>query len=209
MSLSDRLVATSMGPELRSNRLLLRPLRPTDFPAWQEVRRRCADWLLVWEPKRPAGAVDTAESRRAFDNRCEARDRERSNGASFGFGIFCDGRFVGECNINNVQRGAMQSAYVGYWIDEQCAGLGLMPEAVVAVMRFAFEEIGLHRLQVSIVPRNTPSHRVAEKLELRSEGVAERYLEINGVWEDHVRYGITIEEWRVRRDSLSQRWLTS
>lgn len=206
-TLADRLVQGSLGPELTSKRLLLRSLRPMDFFAWQEVRRRCADWLVPWEPQRPPGSPDAVENRRAFEARCEQRDRERSIGASYGFGIFHDGRFVGECNINNVQRGAMQGGYIGYWIDQSWAGRGFMPEAVVAVLRFGFEELGLHRLQISIVPRNAPSRRVVEKLAIRSEGIAERYIEINGVWEDHIRYAITVEEWEARRSALCSVWL--
>ena len=61
--------------------------------------------------------------------------------------------------------------------------------------RTAFEDLHLHRVQISIIPRNTASRRVVEKLEIRDEGVAQRYLEINGVWEDHIRYAITVEEW--------------
>ena len=73
-------------------------------------------------------------------------------------------------------------------------------------MQFAFEQMGLHRLQVSIVPRNAASRRVADKLNLRNEGIAERYLEINGVWEDHVRYAITSEEWQQRGPELLSTW---
>jgi len=65
----------------------------------------------------------------------------------------------------------------------------------------------LHRLEINIVPRNTNSRRVMEKLDLRVEGVAVRMLEINGVWEDHVRYAITAEEWQARALELRQRWL--
>jgi [ribosomal protein S5]-alanine N-acetyltransferase len=205
--LSDRLVAASLGPELRTRRLVLRPLRPSDVFAWQEVRRRCADWLIPWEPIRPPGSLDPTASRSAFDARCDQRDRDRSFGSAFGFAIIEDGRVIGECNLNNVQRGAMQGAYVGYWIDQSRAGLGLMPEAVAGVLRFAFEELGLHRVQISIVPRNQNSRRVVEKLELRNEGIAERYLEIHGVWEDHVRYAITSEEWAARRGVLAAVWL--
>jgi len=61
---------------------------------------------------------------------------------------------------------------------------------------------------VSIIPRNSASRRVVEKLELRNEGTAVRYLEINGVWEDHVRYAITSEEWEERRDELAAAWLS-
>ena len=82
-----------------------------------------------------------------------------------------------------------------------------MPESVVAVLRFSFEQLLLHRVQISIIPRNTASRRVAEKLGLRDEGVAVRYLEINGVWEDHIRYAITREEWDLRRDELLTNWL--
>ena len=58
-----------------------------------------------------------------------------------------------------------------------------------------------------IIPRNAASRRVVEKLALREEGIAERFLEINGIWEDHVRYGFTIEEWQARREELSGAWL--
>ena len=75
------------------------------------------------------------------------------------------------------------------------------------VCRFAFEDLKLHRLQISIIPRNTASRRVVEKLDLRMEGVAERYLQINGVWEDHCRYAITIEEWQRRRPELLFEWV--
>ena len=73
-------------------------------------------------------------------------------------------------------------------------------------MRFAFEELRLHRLQIAIIPRNRPSRRVVEKLGLRLEGMAERYLEINGTWEDHLRYAITSEDWQLRKDELGA-WL--
>ncbi|HKY15909.1 MAG TPA: GNAT family protein [Microthrixaceae bacterium] len=191
---------------LIGRRLLLRPLVVNDFDAWREVRRRCHDWLTKWEPSRLPGAPDSVESRQAFGARCGARAREIQLGTGYGFGIFVDGRFGGEINLNSIHRGAFQSGYVGYWIDEALAGHSYMPEAVVLLLRFGFDQIGLHRLQISIIPRNTPSRRVVEKLGLRNEGVAERYLEINGVWEDHIRYAITVEEWEERRDELIGTW---
>jgi ribosomal-protein-alanine N-acetyltransferase len=82
-----------------------------------------------------------------------------------------------------------------------------VPEALVVLSRFAFEELGLHRVQVAIIPRNRNSRRVVEKLGLREEGLAERYLEINGVWEDHVRYALTSEEWGQRGEQLVKEWI--
>jgi ribosomal-protein-alanine N-acetyltransferase len=192
---------------LLGRRILLRQLQPADFEQWREVRRRNVDWLTKWEPSRPPGAPDVVEDRSAFSLRCHAREREWQLSTGFGFGVFVGGRFVGEINLNSVQRGPFQNAYVGYWIDEAHAGNGYVPEAVVVLAKFAFEDQALHRLQISIVPRNARSRRVVEKLGLRDEGIAKRYLEINGVWEDHVRYALTADEWATRRDELTATWL--
>jgi ribosomal-protein-alanine N-acetyltransferase len=198
----------TMNPvTLTGRRVLLRPVTVHDFEQWREVRRRCDDWLTRWEPRRIPGQPDTVEDRQAFSARCSVRMREIQLGTGYGFGIFVDGAFAGEVNVNSIHRGAHQNAYVGYWIDEALAGRGYMPESVVAVLRFSFEQLLLHRVQISIIPRNTASRRVAEKLGLRDEGVAVRYLEINGVWEDHIRYAITREEWDLRRDELLTNWL--
>ena len=192
---------------LKGRRVTLRPLTIADFGQWQEVRTRSRDWLVKWEPRRPAGSPDVIDSRAGFAARCRARDRERQLGAGYGFGIFDGLRFCGEINVNGVQRGPFQSAYVGYWIDEACAGKGLVPESVVVVCRHAFEDLDLHRLQIAIIPRNTASRRVMEKLAYREEGIAVRYLEIDGVWEDHIRFAITAEEWDERRVELLSAWV--
>lgn len=197
-----------MTTTLIGRRVVLRPLVVEDFAPWREVRRRNADWLLKWEPMRTPGAPDPVESRDAFAVRCGARQRERQLGTGYGYGIFVDGNFAGEINLSIVQRGPFQSAYAGYWVDEALAGQGYTPEALVCVCRAAFEELHLHRVQISIIPRNTSSRRVVEKLDIRDEGVAQRYLEINGTWEDHIRYAITAEEWEQRRDELLATWVS-
>ena len=194
---------------LFGQRVMLRPLGLSDFGAWHDVRTTSADWLLKWEPQRIANQPDPTYDRDAFAIRCSARQRERQLGTGFGFGIFVEVQFCGEINISSIQRGPFQNAYIGYWIDRRFAGQGIMPEAVVVLLRFAFEDLHLHRVQVSIIPRNDASRRVVEKLGLRNEGTALRYLEINGVWEDHVRYAITSEEWVQRRDELAATWLTT
>ena len=199
---------TSVGLRLYGRRIVLRPLVPQDFTGWSEVRRRNGEWLTVWEPVKLPHHPDPETNREVFAARCGARDRERLAGSQYAFGIFVDGAFAGEINLNNVVRGAFQSATIGYWIDKARAGRSFMSEAVVVLSQFAFEELGLHRIEVCIIPRNANSRRVMEKLHFREEGIAERFLEINGVWEDHVRYGFTREEWDERRDSLFSEWLS-
>jgi ribosomal-protein-alanine N-acetyltransferase len=193
---------------LHGRRVTLRPLSPSDWDPWREVRKRCRDWLVKWEPRAISGHPDPTEDRRAYVARCSARDRERELGSGYGFGIFVDGRFCGEINLNSIQRGPFQNAYIGYWMDEAMAGNSYTPESVVVLLQFAFEELGLHRVQISIIPRNSASRRVVEKLSLRAEGIAERYLEINGTWEDHIRFAITSEEWDLRRTELLRDWVT-
>ncbi len=192
---------------LLGRRVLLRPLDANDFPKWQEVRRRNAARLTRWEPQRLPGQPDPVEDVRVFTSRCSSRRRERQLGTAYGFGLFVEGAFAGEVNLNSIQRGPFQNAYLGYWIDEARAGCGYVPEAIVALLRFAFDELHLHRVQAAIVPHNAASRRVAEKLALRDEGTALRYLEINGVWEDHIRYAMTSEDWEQRRDELVTEWI--
>lgn len=198
---------SNVGLRLYGRRVVLRPLVAQDFNGWSEVRRRNGEWLTQWEPMRLTHHPDPETNREVFAARCGARERERLAGTQYAFGIFVDGAFAGEINLNNVVRGAFQSATIGYWIDKSRAGRSLMSEAVVVLAQYAFEEMRLHRLEICIIPRNVNSRRVMEKLDIRTEGVAERFLEINGVWEDHIRYGITFEEWNERRAQIVNDWI--
>jgi ribosomal-protein-alanine N-acetyltransferase len=185
---------------------MLRPLAATDFGAWSEVRRRNESWLVPWEPQRLSGHPDPTVDGSAFAARCAARDRDRHAYTGYAFGLFVDQRVAGEINLNNIVRGALQTGTIGYWIDQAHAGHGYVAEGVVVLTRYAFEHLHLHRLEICIVPRNHNSRRVMEKLEYRCEGLAERFLEIAGVWEDHLRFAITVEEWHDRHEELVAAW---
>jgi ribosomal-protein-alanine N-acetyltransferase len=192
---------------LYGRRIMLRPLTAGDWAQWSEVRQRNEQWLTPWEPLRPVNLLDPTRDRDAFAARCSARDRDRHVGIAYGFGVFVGAAFAGEINLNGVVRGAQQSATLGYWIDREQAGQRYIAEGVAALIRFSFEQLHLHRLEICIVPRNRNSRRVMEVLAIREEGVAQRFLEINGVWEDHIRYGITVEEWHLRHEELTATWL--
>jgi len=193
-------MSPSSVPVLRGERVALRPLEADDYQAWRDVRVRCRDYLEPWEPLPEPGAPDPVRDASAFRARCAAWSRQRHLDSAYPNGIFLDGQLVGEINLSGVQRGPFQSGHIGYWVDEAMAGKGIAPEALLVLLRFAFEELRLHRIEVAIVPRNVRSHRVVEKAGLRKEGVALRYLQIRGVWEDHVIYAITAEEWRQRSE---------
>lgn len=194
---------------LTGPRVELRPLRASDFKAWHDVRLRSREWLEPWEPLADPGSPDPVTDPEAFRARCGAWERQRHFDTAYGFGLFLqDGSLIGEVSLGSVQRGPFQSAFVGYWIDALHAGQGLIPEGVAVVLRYGFEDLQLHRIEAAIVPRNRASRRVAEKLGLRDEGISHRFLQIRGVWEDHVRYAITSEEWDARRDEIIERFLS-
>jgi len=189
-------------------RVHLRPLRANDFDAWRDVRIRSREWVEPWEPLPEPGNADPARDIDAFRARCGAWERQRHFDAAYGFGIFVHGReLVGEVSLGSVQRGPAQSAFVGYWVDREHAGQGLVPEAVVLVLGLAFDTLGLHRVEAAIVPRNTASRRVADKLGFRNEGTSAKFLQIRGTWEDHVRYALTAEDWAERGMELRRHFL--
>ena len=103
-------------------------------------------------------------------------------------------RTIGNLAFNNIVRGAFQSCHLGYQIDAQAGGQGLMTEALRRAIAYIFAEWKLHRIEANIMPRNHRSRRVAEKLGFVEEGLAQKYLKINGVWEDHIHYVIFNQE---------------
>jgi ribosomal-protein-alanine N-acetyltransferase len=202
--LSENRDASLVGP-----RVVLRALDGDDFEAWRDIRLRCRDWLEPWEPLPEPGSPDPVSDREAFRARCGAWERQRQFDTAYGYGLFLrDGTLLGEVSLGSVLRGPFQSGFIGYWIDEKHAGNSYVPEGVALVIRYGFDTLGLHRLEAAIVPRNDKSRRVAEKLGLRDEGTARRFLQIRGVWEDHVRYAITREDWDARRETLEREFLT-
>ena len=63
-----------------------------------------------------------------------------------------------------------------------------MTEAVNQVVTYAFDSLGLHRIEGNIMPRNKASIGVAKKCGFAEEGLSRKYLKINGVWEDHLHF---------------------
>ncbi len=108
---------------------------------------------------------------------------------------------AGLVNLNEIVLGALQSAYVGYWLADGFQGKGLMSEGLALVFDHAFTKIGLHRLEINIQPSNTRSTALAERLGLTREGFSMKYLKIGGEWKDHERWAMISEEWLERGGS--------
>ncbi|MFC9541259.1 GNAT family N-acetyltransferase [Lysinibacillus sp. NPDC056959] len=108
----------------------------------------------------------------------------------FTFGIFepDTNNLIGHIALYAVKRLPYSSAFVGYAMDEIYVGKGIVTEAVNMVVQFAFEQVGLHRVEAYVSTQNNPSIRVLEKSGFQQEGLLRKLLYINGQWVDHYMY---------------------
>jgi ribosomal-protein-alanine N-acetyltransferase len=104
-------------------------------------------------------------------------------------------KIVGVFNINEIVRGLFQSAYLGFYASVDCHGKGLMSAGLKQVLEYAFVQLELHRLEANIQPDNVRSIRLVRQNGFREEGYSPRYLKINDVWCDHIRFAMTYEDW--------------
>ena len=106
---------------------------------------------------------------------------------------------AGVVNINDIVRYSEQSGRLGYYAFAPFAGRGLMFEGLSLVVRLAFREFDLHRLEANIQRSNTRSIALVEKLGFNREGTARGFLKIGNRWRDHERWALLKEDWRKGR----------
>ena len=191
---------------LRGRRVMLRLPQMRDYESWHSLRRASQDFLRPYEPR----WTELDLSRRVFSMRVRRAREEAEQGTDYTFFIFLgegrDERLVGGITLSKIRRRAAQFVSLGYWMGQSHAGKGIMTEAVGVVLPFIFETLDLHRVHAAFLPSNIASRRVLEKNGFVEEGYAERYLQINGRWEDHVLMGLTEERWAINRLS-KQTWV--
>lgn len=95
-------------------------------------------------------------------------------------------RYIGTIGFTQMIMGPFKSCYLGYRLDIDHLRQGYMYEALEAAIEVMFTAYGLHRLEANIMPSNTPSIALVKKLGFYNEGIAQKYMQINGVWEDHI-----------------------
>lgn len=173
---------------LEGERVKLRPPRAADYAEWSMLRRTSRDFLQPWEPTWPADDLTPGAWRR----RLAAYNRELDLGLGFAFLVFrkSDDVLVGGVSLSNVRRGVALMGTIGYWVGAPFARRGYTLDAVRAVADFAFGRLGLHRLEAACVPENGPSKALLQKAGFKLEGQALAYLKINGVWRDHLTFGL-------------------
>ena len=163
--------------------ITIRPPSLGDWPAFQAAVRRSRRFHRPW-----VSPPDTRQKFAAYVKRM-ASDSHR------GFLVVLrpSGDMVGAIHLNNMIRGPLQGAFVGYYAFASHAGKGLMRAGMRLVLKHAFQKLKLHRLEANIQPGNHASIRLARSCGFVREGFSRRYLKVGGRWKDHERWAILAE----------------
>lgn len=163
-----------MEPEVR-----IRYAEPADAEDVARLLVRNRTYFQPSEPTRGDDYFTAVEQRR----RLVRAARERDAGRSAMFLIELDGDLVGRMNLGGIARGAFQSAGVGYAVDQRYVGRGIATAALRELIRHAFDELDLHRVQGETQTMNLASQRVLDRCGFEHYGKAPEYAKINGSWQ--------------------------
>ena len=179
-------------PVIRGQAVYLRYPRVSDYLNWSKLRHESREFLTPWEP---VWASDEL-TKGAFRRRIKRYQKETRQDTAYAFFVYrsADNVLMGGCTLSNVRRGVTQCCALGYWIGERFARQGYMSDAVRALIPFIFSTLGLHRIEAACLPINEASKNLLTKAGFRQEGIARRYLQINGEWRDHVLFALLEDE---------------
>ena len=164
-----------------------RLLTLSDATQLADYHRRNERFHQPWSPLRTEGFYSPAFQETGLRHYLERHNR----GEQYRFGIFTGSDpedLIGAITLAAVERDFFQNGRLGYSIDAQFQNRGIITEQLKIVIQFAFQRLGLHRLEASIMPHNVASRRVLEKCGFQKIGLAPQYLQIQGVWRDHELY---------------------
>lgn len=178
--------------ELETRDLVLRAPRAEDYEAWAKLRAASRRNTEPWEP----AWTEDELTRTAYRGRLRRYDLDWRDGRGAPFFIIRNEGHVliGACNLNNIRRGVMQSADIGYWIGTPYVRKGYARQAIRRVLAFAFNELGLNRIEAAVQPANAASRSLLEDIGFRYEGCARGLLKIAGEWRDHDRLAYLAED---------------
>jgi ribosomal-protein-alanine N-acetyltransferase len=168
-------------------RVLLRLPRARDRAEFTALFRASRRFLAPWEPR----ILDPGGNER-FDKLL----RSRRDPASRRY-LLCrreDRAVLGAVSVSNIVRGVGQSATLGVWIGAAHARQGYMREGLRLLVRHAFRDLKLHRVEANFLPANRASRALAKGAGFRREGYSPRYVKIAGRWQDHQRWALLADD---------------
>ena len=170
--------------KIQFGKYYMRVLTPEDAKELTEYYIRNKEHLASFEPAREKEFY-TVESQKSILN---DNYTQFLNGTAIDFGIFKEEKIIGKLRISSILYGIVKSGILGYSIDKLEQGKGIMTSAVKLVTEYAFNELGMHRIEASVLVDNEKSKRVLHKCGFKELGLNEKYLFIDGVWRDHITF---------------------
>ncbi len=176
------------GTVLFGETLVLHTPEHEDYEQWVELRLKSEKFLRPFEPAWHRYDL----TRRSFRKRVEYYQKGQKEGTSYSFFLKSreEEQLLGSLTLSNIRYGVISSGSLGYWIGQPFARKGHMGEALRVLLPFAFGVLKLHRLEAACLPENRASIALLRKTGFQQEGVARKYLQINGVWQDHLLFAL-------------------
>jgi [ribosomal protein S5]-alanine N-acetyltransferase len=165
---------------------LLEPVRAQDVVSYKEKNR---SHFSPWSPLYPEEYYKVAY----WSEQLEKNIKDFEEDRSLMMFILMKGslKIIGDCSLTQISRGYFQACYLGYGLDEEHCGRGFMTEALGGLLKYAFEEMHLHRVMANYVPHNLRSGKLLRRLNFIVEGYARDYLLIAGRWQDFILTSLT------------------
>ena len=176
------------NPVCIGSRVLLRHPQREDCEAFLAFVRASQHLYRPW--------VEPPTVEEEFLQYCDRAQSDRCAGF-----LICrrqDGKITGVANLNEIVRGALQAASLGYYGNAAFAGRGYMTEGVSLLLDRAFRVLWLHRIEASVQPDNERSQAMLQRLGFQQEGFSPAYIWAWGKWRDCERWAILAETWRAR-----------
>lgn len=176
---------------METNHLILKEPLAEDVVLLKDFEHRNKIHLANWESTKDIDNFD-------YQTCLSKWKKEREDRTSVRFFIFLKENpslIIGLCNFTQIFYGPFQACYLGYKIDHDYQGKGLMFEALEKSLEYIFEELKLHRVMANYTPANLRSAKLLSRLGFQIEGHAKNYLLINNCWEDHVLTALSYEQW--------------
>lgn len=172
--------------ELKGRNVTLRNLKPADSEDLLEYYKKNKNYLAPFEPVRDSSFYKLETQR----NLLNESYKQLLNGTTIDMGIFKDDKLIGKIKLSNIIYGSLKSGVLGYSLDEDEQGKGYMRESVSIFLKYVFNECNLHRVEASVLVDNIRSRKVLEHMGFKLVGINEKYLLVNGKWQDHATYYI-------------------
>jgi [ribosomal protein S5]-alanine N-acetyltransferase len=192
MFAGTRFLFPETRPRVEGDGVYLREPQMTDYSAWATLRAQSRNFLEPWEPRWPRDELEKNTFRRRI--RYYYRDARQDLGYAFFLFRTSDNALIGGATLSNIRRGVSQSCSLGYWIGAPYARQGYMTRGVRAITWFVFDVLRLHRLEAACLPANKASAALLTRTGFQYEGLARRYLKINGTWQDHWLFALLAED---------------